>query len=84
MTDSEGIPYSNRELNEKFRNVEALIREKHDDVMVKIGELNVKVSYTNGKVRWLEKMIYLAVGFCACVSILILPVVFTWINTGKL
>lgn len=76
--------YTKRELDEKFKNLEGLIREKHDDVMTKIGELNVKVSYTNGKVRWSEKMIYLAIGFCACVAILILPVVFNLINTGKI
>lgn len=74
-------PYQNRELDEKFRNVELLIREKHEDVMTKIGELNVKVSYTNGKVRWQEKMIYLAIGFCACISILILPILIQLIIT---
>ncbi len=77
-------PYSNRELEEKFKNVESLIREKHDDVMIKIGELNTKVSYTNGKVRWQEKMIYLAIGFCSCVSILILPIIWALISSGKL
>lgn len=43
--------YANREIDEKFKNLDILIREKHDDVMIKISGLDVKVTYTNGKVR---------------------------------
>ncbi len=84
-------PFSNREITEKFQNLDTLIREKHDDEMTKIGGvelkisgLDTKVSYTNGRVRWLEKMIWLAIGFCSCVTILILPFIWTLINKGKL
>lgn len=76
--------YSKRELDEKFKNLDDLFREKHDDVMIKLGELNVKVTYTNGKVRWSEKMIYLAIGFCMCVSILILPLIWSLVSSGKI
>lgn len=43
--------YKNRELDEKFKNLDTLIREKHDDVMVKISGVDMKVTYTNGKVK---------------------------------
>lgn len=48
---SEETEYANREIDEKFKNLDTLIREKHDDVMVKISGLDMKVSFTNGKVR---------------------------------
>lgn len=76
--------YTKRELDEKFKNLDGLIREKHDDVMIKVNEVIVQTTKTNGRVRLLEKMIWLAIGFCSCVTILILPVIFSLINTGKL
>lgn len=45
------VDYKNRELDERFKNLDTLIREKHDDVMVKISGLDLKVTFTNGKVR---------------------------------
>lgn len=43
--------YQNRELDEKFANLRAVVVEKHDDVMVKVNEVLVQAKYTNGKVR---------------------------------
>lgn len=44
-------PYANRELDEKFANLRAVVVEKHDDAMIKINEVLGQVKYTNGKVR---------------------------------
>lgn len=77
-------PYSNRELDEKFANLSTLIREKHDDVMVRVGQVVVQTTQTNGRVRWLEKMIWLSIGFCACIAILILPFIWAYIQSGKM
>ena len=78
------VNYSNRELDAKFENLGTLIREKHDDTMVAIGELRVQTTLTNGRVRWLEKMIWATGGFCMCVTIILLPLLFTLIQNGKL
>lgn len=77
------VPYSNRELDEKLANLSTLIREKHDDVMVGVGEIRVQTTYTNGRVRWLEKMIYLAVGGLGVISIVILPFLWAILQSGK-
>ncbi len=47
-------PYTNRELDEKFSNLSTLIREKHDDTMIKLGEVIVQTSKTNGSVANLK------------------------------
>lgn len=59
----EDKPYSNRE-----------IREKWHDTANSLDELKGLVTLTNGRVRWLEKMVWLSIGFCACVTLLIIPV----------
>lgn len=55
------IPYSNRELDEKFANLGVLIREKHDDTMIKVNEVIVQTTKTNGSVAalklWQERLI---------------------------
>lgn len=47
-------PYSNRELDAKFDNLSVLVKEKHDDLMVKIGEIIVQTKKTNGSVASLK------------------------------
>jgi hypothetical protein len=78
------VEYSKRELDEKFKNLDILIREKHDDVMVKISEVVVQTTKTNGRVRWLEKMVYLAIGGLGILAILVLPLIFALIQAGRL
>lgn len=67
--------YSNRELDERFKNLDALIREKHDDVMVKMGGIIVQTTATNGRVRWLEKMQWLAIGGLGVLTTFVFPIV---------
>jgi len=50
----------------------------------KVDSLDVKVSYTNGKVRWTEKMIYLSMGGLSVLSIVVFPLLFSLIQAGKL
>lgn len=81
MTD---VPYSNRELDEKFQNLGTLIREKHDDTMTAIGEVRVQTTYTNGRVRWLEKMLYLGLGGLGVITMVMLPLLWALIESGKI
>lgn len=67
--------YSKRELDERFKNIDLLIREKHDDVMIGVGEIRVQTTATNGRVRWLEKMTWLAVGGIAVLTTFVFPIV---------
>lgn len=77
-------PYSNRELDEKLANVSILIREKHDDVMIAVGEVRVQTTYTNGRVRWLEKMLYLGLGGLGVITMVMLPLLWALIESGKI
>lgn len=76
--------YLNREIDEKFKNLDILIREKHDDTMIKVNEVVVQTTKTNGRVRWLEKMIYLALGGLGVLTIIVLPLLWTLIGAGKI
>lgn len=67
------IPFSNREITEKFTNIETLIREKHDDQMTAIGSVRIQTTATNGRVRWQEKMIYAAMGGIAVIMVVLWP-----------
>lgn len=78
------VPYSNREMDEKLKNLDTLIREKHDDVMIGVGEIRVQTTYTNGRVRWLEKMLYLGLGGLGVVTMVMLPLLWALIESGKI
>lgn len=66
-------PYSNRELDAKFANVSQIIVSNHEILMGAIESLDKKVSFTNGRVRWNEKMAYLAIGGIGVLTIMFLP-----------
>lgn len=87
MTESEEIPYSNRELNEKFKNLDTLIREKHDDTMIKIGEIIVQTSKTNGSVANLKMWRAYITGALAVMGFFIasiaVPLLSSWVQTIK-
>jgi hypothetical protein len=63
-------PYQNREIDEKF-----------GDIKLQLDRIEDQTTKTNGRVRWLEKMIWLAMGFCGCVSLLLLPIFLTLIQS---
>lgn len=60
---NQDIPYSNREIHEKWH-----------DIANTLQKIETQTTLTNGRVRWLEKMIWLSIGFCSCVTLLIIPV----------
>lgn len=88
-------PYVNREIDEKFKNLldhtivfEKDMRESNSriETSMEIGFAGTheRQDKTNGTVRWTVKMIYLSMGFCACVTILILPFLWSLISSGSL
>ena len=53
-------------------------------VRITLDEILVQAKTTNGRLRWVEKMVWGATGFCACVTILLVPVFLALIQAGKL
>lgn len=80
-------PYSNRELDEKFNNLSILIREKHDDTMIKVGEIIVQTSKTNGSVANLKMWRAYTTGAVAVIMFLVtailLPLMWAFIQNGN-
>lgn len=66
-------PYQNREIDSKFADIK--------DALERIEAQTVK---TNGTVKWLTKMIWLAIGFCSCLAIIVLPLAWSLIQAGKI
>lgn len=64
-----------------IRSEETTYRE---GVKESLEEIKSLVRYTNGRVRWLEKMVWMCFGFCTCITILILPFIWSLITAGKL
>ena len=62
-------PYSNRE-----------IKEKWDDIANALSRIEVQTTTTNGRVTKLEKWQAYVLGFCAAVTVLMLPIVFMLIK----
>ncbi len=60
-----GDDYQNREIDSKF-----------DGVHTKLDSILVQTTKTNGRVSKLESWQSYVIGFCAAVSLLILPVIF--------
>ncbi len=86
MPELEEIPYSNRELNEKFANLSSLIRDKHDDVMIKVVEVLTQAKMTNGSVAalklWQARIIgaLTVIGFV--LASIIVPLLGSYISAG--
>ena len=60
------------------------IMDRFDNLDKNIAKLDAKVSYTNGKVADLIKWKYYLTGFCACIGVLILPLLWSLIQSGRL
>jgi len=87
--------YSKRELDQKFqevsdnstgnsRSIMELIARNDGDYRSSLARIEMKQDHTNGTVTWLIKMIWLAMGFCICLSIVMLPLIFALIQAGKI
>lgn len=55
-----------------------------DGTRTQLSSILDQVKFTNGKVRWLEKMIYLAIGGLGVLAIIVLPLTWALISSGKL
>lgn len=53
------------------------VEEKLDDIIS-------RVTFTNGKVHWLEKMVYLAIGGLGVLAIIVFPLLFALVQAGRL
>lgn len=80
-------PYANREIDEKFKNLDTLIREKHDDAMIKIGEIIVQTTKTNGAVANLKIWRAYTTGALAVVifflAVIAVPLLTSFIQNGN-
>lgn len=55
-----------------------------DSVNDKLTLILEQVKRTNGRVSSLENWKWFVVGFCACVTTLLLPVIYSLIQSGKI
>ena len=62
-------PYLNRELDEKF-----------SDIKEALERIEAQTTRTNGRVGRLEHWQAYVIGFCACITLLILPVLMVLVN----
>ena len=70
------VEYSNRELDSKFTNLLEHMKGFEKDTSDSLDRILVQTTRTNGRVSSLERWQSYVIGFCAAVSILLLPVVF--------
>lgn len=77
-------PYSNRELDAKFENLSTLLKDKHDDLMVKIGEVIVQTKKTNGSVASLKIWRAYMTGAIAVIlfilTVIVIPIVAAYVS----
>ena len=91
----EDIPYAKREIDQLLNALDNKQEERHEVMTQRMDvfESNTSASLeeikglqrtTNGRVRWAEKMLWATGGFCICVTIVILPLLWSLIQAGKL
>lgn len=69
-----------QKLDDHFTTIEDRLLDQHEGVLPRIER---QVAYTNGRVRWTEKMIWLAIGGLGVLTALVIPVLLALIKTGK-
>lgn len=82
--------YTNRELDDKLKNLEGNLRElrddeneKYNDTKVKLGEILAQTKMTNGRVSALERFQWILVGGLSVVTTIIIPLLFLFLK-GKM
>lgn len=72
----------------KIDNLERTLHNRMDSFEEKttnsLGRIEKKQDYTNGKVAFLYKWHWLIFGFCLCLSIVVLPLFWALLQSGKL
>lgn len=73
-------PYKNRELDDKFKAADERADAFHEKLMDEISYIKEKVDaiekqtkLTNGRVNKLEKWQSYVIGFCACLTVIVIP-----------
>lgn len=73
-------PYSNREIDANFRHFEEKADQRHAEKLAILAEITNQVRKTNGRVSTLERWQSYVLGFCACITMMIIPILITYIN----
>jgi len=68
--------YSNRELDAKFGNLLEHMKGFERTVTDSLGRIETQTIKTNGRVTSLEKWRAYVLGFCACITILFIPLLY--------
>ncbi len=68
--------YMNREIDEKFENLLEHMREFEQTTSDSLGRIEEQTTKTNGRVTDLEAWKNYVIGFCACITILLIPLVY--------
>ena len=81
MDDSQ---YSNRELDSKFDNLLGHMKVFEGETGGSLRRIEAQTIKTNGRVSKLEKWQQFVLGFCAAISVLIIPLIFIVIREKML
>jgi hypothetical protein len=54
--------------------------ENHNHILGSVSRIEAKVDHTNGRVRRLEQLKYVAMGAIAIINVLFVPIVVKWIS----
>jgi hypothetical protein len=73
-------PYTNREMDMKFAEIKDILLGQNEQM----GEIKAQVKTTNGRVSSLEKWKIFVIGFCTCITVLMIPLLIALITSGKL
>jgi hypothetical protein len=87
--------YSAREIDQLFKASDERSGAFHEKLMSRMDDferstgnslirIETQTTKTNGTVRWTVKMIYLAIGGLGVLSIIVIPLLFTLIQAGKI
>jgi hypothetical protein len=91
----EEVPYSNREMDQFLKALDEKQEERHEvmtqrmdvfesNTSASLEEIKELQKKTNGRVRWTEKMIWLAIGGLGVITILMIPLLLALLQAGRL
>ena len=87
--------YTNRELDQMFKAGDLRADSFHEKLMVRMDDfeantggalrrIETQTTKTNGYVADLQKWKWVLVGFCACVTVLLIPTLLALVQAGKI
>jgi hypothetical protein len=78
------VPYANREIDDKFTNLLEHMKTFEEDTHATLAIIEAQTKKTNGYVADLIKWKYILTGFCGCISIVMLPLIWALIQAGRI